>query len=57
MNDVPLNAISLRVSQHRSLLSILHAMVENTGLYECSGISNEGAIFSDMVTINISKLY
>ena len=57
MNDVLLNVISLHVSQHRSLLSILNAMVENAGVYECSGVSNEGAVSSDMVTVNICKLH
>lgn len=57
MNGVQLNVISLRVSQHRSLLSILNAKLENTGVYMCSGVNNINAESSDVVTLTICKLH
>ncbi len=56
MNGVVLNIISLRVSEHRTLLSILNAKLENAGEYMCSGINNIGAVSTDVVTVTICKL-
>ena len=53
-NGVPLNIITVQVSQQRSLLSILDAVVENSGVYECSGLS-QGFMFSDSVTISVES--
>lgn len=52
-----MNTISVRVSQRRSVLSILNANVENTGIYECRGVNNEDVTASDLVTVNICKLH
>lgn len=57
MNGAVLNIISLRLSEHRTLLSILNAKLENTGEYMCSGVNNIGATSSDVVTVTICKLH
>ena len=57
MNGVLLNTISLHVSQHRSLLSILNAKLENAGVYKCSGVNDIGTVSSDVVTVTICKLH
>ena len=53
-NDVPLNIVTVQVSHQRSLLSILDAAVENSGVYECSGVS-QGFISSDSVMIIVES--
>ena len=57
MNGAVLNIISLRLSEHRTLLSILNAKIENTGEYMCIGVNNIGATSSDVVTVTICKLH
>lgn len=54
-NVVPFNTLSIRISQQRSLLSILNIMVENTGVYKCSGHTNQGVVSSVLVFIKVGK--
>ena len=50
-----LNIIAVNVSPQRALLSILDTVVENTGIYECSGISSLGYISSTSVILSVES--
>lgn len=53
-SSVPLNVISIHISQQRSLLSIFNTTIENTGIYACSGVSSQTVMF-DSISIHVGK--